>query len=102
MAQIRSLQTAALRQEPESADRRNRNGFLRELANTAGQLRQLKQEHADVRRRMDDVLRCNARLATMLHQQGRLLSEMSHRLEGLRDGKQSWFGRWIDGFRKAA
>ncbi len=102
MARISSLQTVAKKTDPDSSARRLKNDFLRQLANTAGQLTHLQRENADVRRRMDDVLRCNASLATMLHQQGRLLSEMSHRLEGLQEGKRTWFNRWIEGFRKAA
>lgn len=102
MARIRQLQTAVLREEARPSDGRLRTGFMREMANTAGRLKQLQKENADVRRRMDDVLRCNARMATMLHQQGRMLADMSRRLDGLQEPKQSWFGRWIDGFRKAA
>ena len=102
MARISSLKNVARKSDLESPARRLRNDFLRQLANTAGQLTNLQRENVDVHRRMDDVLRCNAHLATMLHQQGRLLSEMSHRLEGLQEEKQSWFNRWIGGFRKAA
>ena len=102
MARIRHLQTAALRDEAPDPQARARQAFMREMANTAGRLKQLQQENVDVRRRMDDVLRCNARMATMLNQQGRLLADMSRRLEELGQDRKSWFGRWIDGFRKAA
>ena len=86
----------------EKGTPRLRNDFLREMANTAGQLARLQRENDTVRRRMDDILRCNARLATMLHQQGRLLNEMSERLNGIEQPGRSWFRRWLERWRKAA
>ena len=74
-----------------------RNGLMRELTNTAGQLMRLQRENETVRRRMDDVLLCNARFATMLHQQSRMLCQMSQRLDDMAEDHRSWFACWLDG-----
>lgn len=79
-----------------------KSGLLRELTNTAGQLLRLQRENETVRRRMDDVLRCNARLASMLHRQSRMLEEMSDRLDLIGEERKSWFRRWLDRWRQAA